>query len=98
VTEGVGIGRITANFDGAPVDAAIRVEDADTVAMAHRLLREEGLFLGFTSGLNVAAALALARALGPGHVIATILCDGGARYQSRLYNREWLAARGFAAS
>ena len=97
VTEGVGIGRVTANFDGAPVDEALRIEDADTVAVAHRLLREEGLFLGFTSGLNVAAALALAHRLGPGHVIATILCDGGARYQSRLYNREWLAAKGFAA-
>lgn len=98
VTEGVGIGRVTANFDGAPVDEALRIEDADTVAMAHRLLREEGLFLGFTSGLNVAGALALARRLGPGHVIATILCDGGARYQSRLYNRDWLAAKGFAAA
>lgn len=98
VTEGVGIGRVTANFDGAPVDEALRIEDADTVAMAHRLLREEGLFLGFTSGLNVAAALALAHRLGPGHVIATILCDGGARYQSRLYDRDWLAAKGFAAA
>jgi cysteine synthase A len=98
VTEGVGIGRVTANFDGAPVDDALRIEDVDTVAMAHRLLREEGLFLGFTSGLNVAAALALARRLGPGHVIATILCDGGARYQSRLYDRDWLAAKGFAAT
>ena len=98
VTEGVGIGRVTANFDGAPVDEALRIEDADTVAMAHRLLREEGLFLGFTSGLNVAAALALARRLGPGHVIATILCDGGARYQSRLYDRAWLAAKGFASA
>jgi cysteine synthase A len=98
VTEGVGIGRVTANFDGAPVDEALRIEDVDTVAMAHRLLREEGLFLGFTSGLNVAAALALARRMGPGHVIATILCDGGARYQSRLYDRTWLAAKGFAAN
>jgi cysteine synthase A len=66
--------------------------------MVQRLLHEEGLFLGGTAGLNVAAALALARELGPGHSIVTILCDGGARYQSRLFNREWLAAKGFAAA
>jgi cysteine synthase A len=96
ITEGIGIGRITANFFGAPIDDAIKVDDRVTVRMVHRLLHEEGLFLGSTSGINVAAAVALARQLGPGHTIVTILCDGGARYQSRLYNREWLAARGFA--
>jgi cysteine synthase A len=96
ITEGVGIGRITANFADAPVDDALRIEDVDTVAMVQRLLREEGLFLGGTAGLNVAAALALAHQLGPGHTIVTILCDGGGRYQSRLFNPAWLAERGFA--
>ena len=59
----------------------------------YRLLREEGLFLGSTSGINVAAAVRVARDLGPGHTIVTVLCDGGAKYQSRLFNREWLARR-----
>jgi cysteine synthase A len=95
ITEGIGIGRVTANFFGAPIDDAIRIDDRLTVRMVYRLLHEEGLFLGSTSGINVAAAVALAYQLGPGHTIVTILCDGGARYQSRLFNRDWLAARGF---
>jgi cysteine synthase A len=61
----------------------------------YRLLREEGLLLGSTAGINVAAAATLARQLGPGHTIVTILCDGGAKYQSRLFNREWVAQKGF---
>jgi cysteine synthase A len=97
VTEGIGIGRITANLVGAPIDDAVHVEDADTVRWVYRLLREEGLFLGSTSGINVAAAMRVARELGPGHVIVTVLCDGGAKYQSRLFNREWLAHKGLAA-
>jgi len=94
ITEGIGIGRITDNLRDAPVDAAVHVEDADTVAMVYRLLREEGLFLGSTSGINVAAALRVARELGPGHTVVTILCDGGAKYVSRLYDRGWLAGKG----
>jgi cysteine synthase A len=94
ITEGIGIGRITDNFQGAPVDAAVHVEDPETVAMVYRLLREEGLFLGSTSGINVAAALRVAREMGPGHTVVTVLCDGGAKYVSRLYDREWLAAKG----
>ena len=97
VTEGIGIGRVTANLKGAPVDDAVHVEDPDTVRFVYRLLREEGLFLGSTSGINVAAAVRVARDLGPGHTIVTVLCDGGARYQSRLYNREWLQQKGLAA-
>jgi cysteine synthase len=62
------------------------------------LLHEEGLLLGSTSGINVAAAVRIARELGPGHVIVTVLCDGGANYQARLFNREWLEAKGLAAS
>jgi cysteine synthase A len=94
VTEGIGIGRVTANLEGAPIDTALHVEDAETIATVHRLLREEGLFLGSTSGINVAAATRLARELGPGHLVVTVLCDSGAKYLSRLYNREWLAQKG----
>ena len=97
ITEGIGIARITANFKDAPLDDAVHVEDADTVRYVYRLLHEEGLFLGSTSGINVAAAVRVARDLGPGHTIVTVLCDGGAKYQSRLFNREWLAAKGLAA-
>jgi cysteine synthase A len=97
ITEGIGIGRITANLEGAPIDDAVHVEDADTVRWVYRLLYEEGLFLGSTSGINVAAAVRVARELGPGHVIVTVLCDGGAKYQSRLFNSEWLASKALAA-
>ena len=89
--------RITANLKDAPIDDAVHVEDADTVRYVYRLLREEGLFLGSTSGINVAAAVRVARELGPGHTIVTVLCDGGAKYQSRLFNRAWLEEKGLAA-
>jgi cysteine synthase len=98
ITEGIGIARITANLKDAPIDDALHVEDAETVRFVYRLLREEGLFLGSTSGINVAAAVRLARELGPGHTIVTILCDGGAKYQSRLFDREWLQQKGLDAS
>jgi len=94
VTEGIGIGRVTANLKDAPIDDAVHVTDAEAVGMVYRLLREEGLFLGSAAGVNVAGALAVARELGPGHRVVTILCDGGHKYQSRLYNREWLAGKG----
>jgi cysteine synthase A len=97
ITEGIGIARITVNFKDAPVDDAVHIEDADTVRYVYRLLREEGLFVGSTSGINVAAAVRVARDLGPGHTIVTVLCDGGAKYQSRLFNREWLESKGLAA-
>ena len=96
ITEGIGIGRVTANLAGAPIDDAVHIEDADTVRFVYRLLHEEGLFLGSTSGINVAAAVRVALQLGRGHTIVTILCDGGAKYQSRLYNREWLEQKGLA--
>jgi cysteine synthase A len=96
ITEGIGIGRITANLEGAPIDAAVHIEDSETVDHLYRLLYEEGLFLGSTSGINVAAAARVARELGPGHTVVTVLCDGGAKYQSRLFNREWLAQKGLA--
>jgi cysteine synthase len=96
ITEGIGIGRVTANLAGAPIDDAVHIEDADTVRCVYRLLHEDGLFLGSTSGINVAAAMRVARELGPGHVIVTVLCDGGGRYQSRLFNRAWLEQKGLA--
>src|SRR5690606_38591755 len=93
ITEGIGIGRITDNFKDAPVDDAVHVEDQETVAMVYRLLHQEGLFLGSTSGINVAAAVRVARELGPGHTVVTVLCDGGAKYASRLFDREWLQGK-----
>ncbi len=98
ITEGIGIGRVTANFANAPLDDAVHVEDGDTVHYVYRLLREEGLFLGSTSGINVAGAVRVARDLGPGHTVVTVLCDGGAKYQSRLFNPAWLVQKGLAAS
>jgi cysteine synthase A len=97
ITEGIGTGRVTANLAGAPIDDALRISDVETMRFVYRLLREEGLLLGSTSGINVAAAFELARQLGPGHTIVTILCDGGAKYQSRLFNRAWIHERGFDA-
>ena len=72
------------------------LEDPETVTTVYRLLHEEGLFLGSTSGINVAAAMRVARELGPGHIVVTVLCDGGAKYQSRLFNPEWLTQKGLA--
>lgn len=95
ITEGIGTGRVTANLEGAPIDDAMRVPDVETLHYLYRLLREEGLFLGSTAGINVAGAVRLAKQMGPGHTIVTILCDGGAKYQSRLYNKAWLAEKNF---
>jgi len=98
ITEGIGIGRITANMQDAPIDDAVHVEDAETVSYVYRLLREEGLFVSSTSGINVAAAVRVARELGPGHTVVTVLCDSGAKYLSRLFNRDWLAQKGLLAA
>ncbi len=89
--EGIGIKRIVANFRGAPVDDAVRVDDRTLVEMAYWLLREEGIFVGGSAALNVAGAARYARTLPEGSVVATILCDGGDRYRSRLYDAAWLA-------
>ncbi len=94
VAEGIGQGRITANLDGAPIDTQYRISDAEGLEWTRRLLDEEGLCLGLSSGINVAGAVRLARDLGPGKRIATILCDTGFRYLSTLYNDEWLAQKG----
>jgi cysteine synthase A len=98
ITEGIGIGRITANFQDSPIDDALHIPDAEAVATVYRLLREDGLFVGSASGVNVAGAIRVARELGPGHIIATILCDSGTKYQSRLFNPQWLASKGLAAA
>lgn len=94
VAEGIGQGRITANLDGAPIDTQFRVSDEEGLYWVQRLLSEEGLCLGLSSGINVAGAVALAKQLGPGKRVATILCDTGFRYLSTLYNREWLVTKG----
>ena len=94
VAEGIGQGRITANLEGAPVDTQFRISDEEGLVWVRRLLSEEGLCLGLSSGINVAGAVRLARALGPGKRIATILCDTGFRYLSTIYNPEWLRAKG----
>jgi cysteine synthase A len=96
ITEGIGTTRITANFEGTPVDDAVRVSDKDAVAMVYRLLREEGLFLGGSTGINVCAAVETARAMGRGHTIVTLLCDRGSLYMGRLFNPAWLAEKGLA--
>jgi cysteine synthase A len=98
ITEGIGIGRVTTNMQDAPVDDALHIEDVETVACVYQLLREEGLFVSSTSGINVAAATRVARELGPGHVVVTVLCDSGAKYLTRLFNREWLAQKGLLAA
>lgn len=94
VAEGIGQNRITANLEGAPIDTQYRISDAEGYAVAQKLLTEEGLCVGLSSGINVAGAMALARELGPAKRIVTVLCDSGFRYLSTLYNPEWLAAKG----
>ena len=94
VAEGIGQGRITANLEGAPVDTQFRISDEEGLEWVGRLLKEEGLSLGLSSGINVAGAVMLGRQLGRNSRVATILCDTGFRYLSSLYNAEWLEAKG----
>jgi cysteine synthase len=94
VAEGIGQSRITANLDGAPIDTQFRISDEEGLVWVGRLLQEEGLCLGLSSGINVAGAVALAHQMGPGKTIVTILCDSGFRYLSSLYNPDWLASKG----
>lgn len=95
VTEGIGNSRITANMEDVPIDDAIQIEDPVALQMVYQLLYKDGLFMGGSVGINVGAAVELAKQMGPGHTIVTVLCDGGARYQSRLFNKEWLESKGF---
>jgi cysteine synthase A len=94
VAEGIGQSRITANLESAPIDTAFRVSDEEGLEQVFALLRDEGLCVGLSSGINVAGAMALARAMGPGHTIVTILCDSGMRYLSTLFNPAWLTTKG----
>ena len=93
MTEGIGNSRVTENLAPAKIDDAIQVDDQEMVDMVYRMLQQEGWFFGSSSGINLGAAVKIAKDLGPGHTIVTILCDGGSKYQSRLYNPDFLAER-----
>ena len=92
ITEGIGQGRITANLEGAPIDAAEQITDEEALPYIFDLVIEEGLVLGGSSAINIAGAVRVARNLGPGHTVVTALCDYGTRYQSKLFNPEFLRA------
>lgn len=94
ITEGIGQNRITANLEGATVDHAYQIGDEDALRLLYGLAQDEGLLLGGSAGINVAGAIALAKTMGPGHTIVTILCDSGFRYASKLYNPVFLHAKG----
>ena len=94
ITEGIGQGRITANLEGLRPDMAYRIPDREALPVVFDLLQDEGLCLGGSSGINVAAAIRMARDMGPGHTIVTVLCDYGTRYQSKLFNPDFLRAKG----
>ncbi len=93
ITEGIGQGRITKNLEDAPIDVAFQIPDEEAVPVLFDLLIKEGLYLGGSSGINVAGAIRLARQLGPGHTIVTVLCDGGSRYASKLFNPAFLRSK-----
>ncbi len=94
ITEGIGSSRVTANLEGTPIDDAVRVPDQECVATVYDLLRREGLFVGGSTGINVAAAVRVARDMGPGHTIVTLLADRGSLYLGRLFNPTFLASKG----
>jgi cysteine synthase A len=94
ITEGIGQGRITKNLEDAPIDVSFQIPDAEAVQIVFDLLEHEGLCLGGSSGINVAGAIQLAKQMGPGHTIVTVLCDYGTRYQSKLFNPEFLRSKG----
>jgi cysteine synthase A len=97
ITEGIGQGRLTANLEGLVVDRAYRIPDAELLGVLYELLEHDGLLMGGSTGINVAGAIRLARDLGPGKTIVTVLCDGGQRYQSKIFNPAFLAERGLPA-
>jgi len=97
ITEGIGQSRVPENLAGAPIDDAVRIPDAEALEQVFDLLIHEGLSIGGSAGINVAAAIRVAKAMGPGHTIVTILCDGGSRYQSKLFNPEFLREKGLPA-
>jgi cysteine synthase A len=93
ITEGIGQGRITKNVEGTPVDFPFLIPDSEALPIVFDLLKEEGLCLGGSTGINVAGAIRLAKQMGPGHTIVTILCDSGNRYQSKLFNPEFMRSK-----
>jgi cysteine synthase A len=97
ITEGIGQGRVTRNLEGAPIDDAFQIPDEEALPLIFELLEYEGLCLGGSSGINVAGAIRLAKNLGPGHTIVTILADYGTRYQSKLFNPEFLRSKNLPA-
>jgi len=94
ITEGIGQGRVTANLEGAPIDDAYQIPDEEALPIIFDLLEKEGLCMGGSTGINIAAAIRMARDLGPGRTIVTILCDYGTRYQSKLFNPAFLRSKG----
>ncbi len=94
ITEGIGQGRVTANLEGAPVDMPYKIPDAEALEILFSLVVEEGLALGGSSGINIAGAIRMAKDLGPGHTIVTVLCDYGNRYQSKLFEPNFLRSKG----
>jgi cysteine synthase A len=93
ITEGIGNSRVTANLEGAPIDDAERIPDAEALTCIYDVMIHEGLSVGTSSGINIAAAIRIAKAMGPGHTIVTILADGGSRYQSKLFNLDFLRSK-----
>ena len=93
ITEGIGQGRVTANLEGFTPDMSFNVPDAEALPIVFDLLSDEGLCLGGSSGINIAGAIRMAREMGPGHTIVTVLCDYGTRYQSKLFNPDFLKAK-----
>src|SRR5579872_5213389 len=94
ITEGIGQGRVTANLEGAPIDDAYQIPDAEALPIIFELLEHEGLCMGGSTGINVAGAIRMAKEMGKGHTIVTILCDFGTRYQSKMFNPEFLKSKG----
>ena len=94
ITEGIGQGRITKNLEGAPIDGQVQVTDFEALPIVFDLLKDEGIVVGGSSGINVGAAIKVARDLGPGHTVVTVLCDYGTRYQSKLFNPVFLKEKG----
>ncbi|HEX4573158.1 MAG TPA: cysteine synthase A, partial [Dongiaceae bacterium] len=90
---GIGQGRITKNLEGAPVDVAYQIPDEEALPLIFALLKEEGLCLGGSTGINIAGAIRLAKDMGPGHTIVTLLCDSGTRYQTKLFNPAFLRTK-----
>ena len=97
ISEGIGQGRITANLEGLKVDRAYRISDEEMLLAIYDLVEHEGLVMGGSTGINVAGAIRMAKDLGPGHTVVTVLCDHGQRYQSKIYNPAFLNERGLPA-